>query len=91
MVRPALSAARGLDVIDLLCASPARSFTLSEIARGTGVNVSSCHSVLNVLVERGYLLRDPQLKTYTLGPLLFAAGQAALASQPLSRSCAYRS
>lgn len=83
MARPALSAARSIDIIDLLAATPGRSLTLSDIARATGINTSSCHSVLNVLVERGYLNRDPQLRTYALGPVIYAAGQAALAGQPL--------
>lgn len=83
MARPALSAARGLDIIDLLAAAPGRSMTLSEIMRASGINVASCHAVLNVLVERGYLLRDAETKTYALGPAVYGAGQAALAAQPL--------
>lgn len=84
MARPALSAARGIEIIDLFAAGPpARSMTLSEVARATGVNVASCHAVLTVLVERGYLRRDLQAKAYSLGPALFASGQAALAAQPL--------
>jgi DNA-binding IclR family transcriptional regulator len=83
MVRPALSASRGFDIIDLLAASPDQGFTLSEIARAVGINVASCHAVLAVLAERGYLLRDPQSRKFSLGPMLFAAGQAALFHQPL--------
>ena len=83
MARPALSAARGIDILQLLAASPGRSLTLSEIARATGINVSSCHAVLTVLTERGYLVRDAQQKGFALGPALFAAGQAALRGQPL--------
>lgn len=83
MARPALSAARGLDIIDILATAPARSMTLSEIMRASGINVASCHAVLNVLVERGYLSRDAATKTYTLGPAIFGAGQAALDAQPL--------
>ena len=83
MARPALSAARGIDIIDLLASAQGRPLTLSEIARRTGINIASCHAVLNVLVERGYLRRDTQGKAYALGPALFAAGQAALAGQTL--------
>lgn len=81
MARPALSAARGIEIIDLLAAEPGRTMTMSEIARRAGINVASCHAVLTVLVERGYLRREK--KAYGLGPVLFAAGQAALAGQPL--------
>lgn len=83
MARPALSAARGIEIIDLLAAQPGRAMTMSEIARHAGINIASCHAVLTVLVERGYLQRDRQGKAYGLGPALFAAGQAALAGQPL--------
>ena len=83
MVRPALSASRSLDIIDLLAAAPERRLTLSEIARGAQINVASCHAVLNVLVERGYLTRDRQTRSFALGPVLYAIGQAVPASQPL--------
>lgn len=82
VARPALSAARGLDIIDLL-ATAGRAMTLSEVVRATGINLASCHAVLNVLVERGYLSREPQAKTYGLGPAMYGAGQAALAGQPI--------
>ncbi len=81
--RPALSATRSLDIIDLLAAFPGRSFTLSEIMRATDINVASCHAVLNALVERGYLMRDPKQKSFSLGPVLVAVGDAALTGQPL--------
>lgn len=81
--RPALSAARGLDIIDLLAAAPARSLSLSEVVRATGINLASCHAILTVLTERGYVVRDAQTKAYSLGPMVFAAGKAARAAQPL--------
>lgn len=81
MARPALSAARGIEIIDLLAAEPGRALSMSEIARRAGINVASCHAVLTVLTERGYLRREG--KAYGLGPALFAAGQAALVGQPL--------
>lgn len=83
MPRPALSASRSVDVIDFLAAFPGRSFTLSEIARAAKINIASCHAVLNALVERGYLSRRADQRTYTLGPSLVAIGEAALKSQPL--------
>ena len=83
MVRPALSASRGIDIVDFLARFPGREFTLSEIVKGTEINLASCHAVLNALSERGYVSRDPSRKAYRLGPALIAMGQAALASQPL--------
>ncbi|CAN7397020.1 helix-turn-helix domain-containing protein [Phenylobacterium sp. LjRoot219] len=82
MPRPALSASRGVDILDFLAGFPGRSFTLSEIARAAKINVASCHAVLSALTERGYLSRTSQ-RTYALGPALVAVGHAALKSQPL--------
>jgi DNA-binding IclR family transcriptional regulator len=83
LARLALSASRGLDVIDLLTSFPGRAFTLSEIAKATRINVASCHAVIGALLERGYLARAANPRTYRLGPVLVAAGEAALKSQPL--------
>jgi len=83
MRRPALSAARGIEVIDFLGSFPEGAFTLSQIARAIGVNVASCHAVLSELTERGYLSRSESGKTYSLGPALVAIGHAALRNQPL--------
>jgi DNA-binding IclR family transcriptional regulator len=81
--RPGLSASRSIDIIEFLARFPQRAFTLSELVRATGINVSSCHVVLNRLTERGYLSRCPEQKTYTLGPSLIAIGQAGFKSQPM--------
>ncbi len=83
MVRPALSASRGFDILELLALSPNQGLTLSQVARATGINPASCHSVLGVLCQRGYLVRDPATKRFALGALPVALGQAALAGQPL--------
>jgi len=82
MPRPALSASRGIEIVDLLAAFPDRALTLSEIARAARINVASCHAVLGALVHRGYLTRETRDRTYRLGPALIAAGAAALRSQP---------
>ncbi|WP_158241520.1 helix-turn-helix domain-containing protein [Novosphingobium sp. TH158] len=83
MARPALSATRGLDIVDFLAAFPTRDFTLSEIVRATGINPASCHAVLNALADRGYVARAPGQKAFRLGPVLIAAGDAALRAHPL--------
>lgn len=83
MARPGLSASRSIDIIEFLAQFPERSFTLSALVRATGINVSSCHVVLNRLTERGYLARCPEQKTYSLGSSLIAIGQAAFKSQPM--------
>jgi DNA-binding IclR family transcriptional regulator len=83
MARPALSASRGIEILDFLAAFPGRPFTLSEIARAAKINVASCHAVLSALTARGYLKRNARQRSYVLGPALVALGQAALRSQPL--------
>lgn len=83
MARPALSATRGLDIVDFLAAFPTRAFSLSEIGRACGINPASCHAVLGALVDRGYVARAPGQKTFRLGPVLVAAGDAALRAQPI--------
>jgi len=81
MARPALSASRTMDILDLLTAFPTRAFTMSEIMRATNINVASCHAILSALGSRGYLLRRG--KSYVLGHALIAVGQAASLAQPL--------
>lgn len=83
MSRPALSALRSADIIELLCADPTSGLTLSEIAKGTGINVTSAHAVLNALAQRGYLSRKAGGKTYVLGPALITVGRAARQNQSL--------
>ncbi|AIT80059.1 hypothetical protein JI59_09900 [Novosphingobium pentaromativorans US6-1] len=74
---------RALEIIDLMAAQPAEKFTLSDIMRFTGTNASSLHAILNVMMQRGYLLRDPERKTYRLAPALVAIGEAAARHDPL--------
>jgi DNA-binding IclR family transcriptional regulator len=81
MARPALSASRMMDILDLFTAFPTRLFTMSEIMRTANINVASCHALLNALSGRGYLLRRG--KNYALGSALIAVGQAASLAQPL--------
>ncbi|HZQ58134.1 MAG TPA: helix-turn-helix domain-containing protein [Acidimicrobiales bacterium] len=82
MARPALSAARAVEVINFLAAHPNEAFTLSDLVDRLGINVASLHAVLSVLTERAYLSRHPRHLTYTLGPTLVAVGTAALEHHP---------
>ena len=81
MARPALSASRTMDILDLFTAFPTRAFTMSEIMRTANINVASCHAILSALSSRGYLLRRG--KSYVLGSALIAVGHAASLAQPL--------
>lgn len=65
-----------------MAGASAQSFTLSELVKYTGMNTSSCHSILNVLVNHGYLTRHPAQKTYRLAPALAAIGASVMNSDP---------
>ena len=82
MPRPALAATRALAVLDFLAAHPADEFTLSDLATELDINVASAHAVLGVLTDEGYLVRNPRLRTYSLGPSVVALGSAALERHP---------
>jgi DNA-binding IclR family transcriptional regulator len=83
MARPALSAARALKLVNYLAAHPGEEFSMSELARNTGVNVASMHALLAVLSAEGYVTRDRSHKRYRLGLSPIAVGQAALEQHPV--------
>lgn len=83
MTRPALSATRGMAIIDFLAANSNEAFTLAEIASAVEINSASCHAIVNALNKGGYLSRLPGTKSYTLGPVLVAAGIAAQRRYPV--------
>ncbi len=73
-------------ILELLAARPGHPVTSSELAREVDITRTTCHSLLMTLADAGYLVRDPNAKTYTLGPALIALGQAAQRSFPSIRS-----
>lgn len=77
MARPAPGADRTVAVLELLAAHPDERFTLSEVARFCDLNKATAHALLSALTERGVLLRHPEEKRYSLGPVLVAIGDAA--------------
>jgi len=59
-------------VLICLGRSPRFRMTLTEICREVGIYKSKGYSILNTLVQFGFVEKDPQTKTYSLGPgLLF--------------------
>src|SRR5262245_59128199 len=73
---------RALAVIDLLAADPEREHSLGQIVAALGVSKATCHAIVTTMVERGYLVRSPGSKGYTLGPAVIAAGNAAERANP---------
>jgi DNA-binding IclR family transcriptional regulator len=56
----------------LLCLgeSPNFKMSLTEICKQVGIYKSKGHSILNTLKQSGFVEKDPQAKTYSLGPAL---------------------
>ena len=78
VTRPALAAARAVEVLNFLASHPGESFTLSELSRHLDLNMASGLSALKALTDAGYVHRHHSHKTYSLGPALVAVGFAAL-------------
>jgi DNA-binding IclR family transcriptional regulator len=61
------SLAKGLKLIELLLESPMPQ-GVSQVASGAGLDGATAHRLLQVLVERGYAVRDRESKRYMAGP-----------------------
>jgi len=66
---------RALSVLLLLADHP-DGMGVSEISRRLGVAKSSLHVVLSTMEQRGFIVKDPGTKRYTLGPQLLVLGSA---------------
>lgn len=73
---------RPINVVTFLAAHPTETFTLAEIARYLGLSKGSAHRVMTALTKTGFVHRHPRQKTYSLGIVLVAIGQAALQKYP---------
>lgn len=60
------SAERTLDMVQLIAASN-RGLTLSEISRALGIPKSSAHYLVQTLLKRGFLYRNIDGRTYSIG------------------------
>lgn len=79
---------RVVQVLDFLVARRGQQFGLSELARQLSISKPTCLGIVSALVDGGYLIRDPESKSYGLGPALIAAGRAAqqgFAAGPVAR------
>lgn len=71
-----------LDILEHL-GGAGRPVSVSDIARSTGVNVSTAYRLLQNLAARGYVEQDGQTRSYRLGPRTFALGSAYLGGNDL--------
>lgn len=78
------SASRVLDIMELL-AGQEDSLNLSEIARNLNMPASSTHSILNNLLERGYLETDRNGKKFRLGYKVFEIGARYMRNSSLTK------
>ena len=60
------SVARALDILEVLSNAPGE-LALNEIAVLTGLNVSTCHHIVQTLLDRGYISQAQRGRGYTLG------------------------
>ncbi|HFC04133.1 MAG TPA: IclR family transcriptional regulator [Rhizobiales bacterium] len=70
------SIARAAQILDALAAS-ADGKSLSEIARITSFSKTTVHRVLASLIDVGFVVREPQSRSYRLGSILAEIGRAA--------------
>src|SRR5215207_8864352 len=82
-MKPALAAARTVEVMDHFTTHPNSVFSLSELAVTMNVNLPSMSTVLLALTKSGYLLRHPVRKTFEIGPAFVAIGRAAASHYPI--------
>ncbi|MBX6327793.1 MAG: IclR family transcriptional regulator [Pseudolabrys sp.] len=52
--------------------------SLTELARRTGLNISTCHHLLATLVKRGFVVKVPSRRLYGLGNRIFYLSRACL-------------
>lgn len=76
------AARRTLELVEFVAES-AKPAGLMEIADRAGLDKSTAARLLALLVERGWLLRDPETRKYSVGPTLVGMSMAAGLSDPL--------
>ena len=77
---------RVVAVVELLAAEPARTYSLTEIARTAEVTPATCHEILASLTRAAWVVRDPGDRSYGLGPAMLAMGQAAASGYQAARA-----
>lgn len=72
-----------LDILEHLGSSQ-RAVSVSELARATGLNVSTSFRLLQTLMGRGYVEQERDNRGYALGPRFFQMGSAYLQGNDLA-------
>lgn len=79
---PVKSVTKVLDLLEHL-GNANKPLSVSEMARATGINVSTAHRLLQTLVSRGYVEQRVDSRTYALGPRVMELGSAYVTSSDL--------
>jgi DNA-binding IclR family transcriptional regulator len=67
---------QGAEILLCLAKSPTFKMRLTDICNHVGIHKSKGYSILSTLKNFGFVEKDPQTKTYSLGPaLLFLSGR----------------
>ncbi len=75
---------RVLAILDFLADRHDERFGVSELARRVGLSKPTCLGIVTSLAAAGYLVRDPDDKSYRLGPSLITLGHKAQESMRVS-------
>jgi DNA-binding IclR family transcriptional regulator len=77
------SVSKVLDILEHLGSSKG-PVSVSDLARATGLNVSTAFRLLQTLMSRGYVEQEASSREYILGPRLFQLGRAYLQGSDLA-------
>jgi DNA-binding IclR family transcriptional regulator len=67
---------QGAEILICLAKSPTFKMRLTDICQQVGIHKSKGYSILSTLKNFGFIEKDPQTKTYSLGPaLVFLSGR----------------
>lgn len=84
MPTPIPAAERTLDVLTAMAQAPG-PVTAARLARDLGIPRSSIYQLLEVLLDRGFVVHLTEERRWTLGLTAFEVGSAYLRSDPLER------
>jgi DNA-binding IclR family transcriptional regulator len=59
-----------LDVVELLSLPGNRTMRFSDVVRELELSQATAHAILKTLTDRGWVSRDPESKTFSLGPAM---------------------
>lgn len=74
---------RAFDILELLAGQPDAPQPLSWIAQRTQLHPATCANILKTLMKRGYVQQSSRRQGYTLGPMAWRLGQAAVSPDSL--------